>query len=595
VAYGPDSDYLPTRAQERYQLFISYSGEDRELVAPFVAQLEADGFTIFFDQRKGLQPGGLMPQLADALDASDHVVACLTPAYLRGKWPLFELANAAHADPTGAGGRIVPVWFSPHDAGTLNYLQHLVHFDLSRHDPYGKSYAALRAAIRERLAHPAPDEVGQVIAEDDPEVTLFRIRQAGRGLARHLYYDLLHADPGRRTLEDLADDLLRSGKISGEPAAALGILRAFGERVLADSRTGDELTAATVTRALDALERLRAWTFPGRPGPASVTAAGPPAIELVALNPAVALPVPEQITPVPADLAWPVGDHDVLVWEATSGVLRCFRGAELRWRDTERIDVRRVDTAVDGRLALGGWEGRVCYFVRGPEPAAVMRLDGAIGDLRCAPSGLVAGSWKQALWRLADDGSRVWLGPVPGGVHRIAISRHGDRFAVAQMTGRVAVYDGNRSVGVMPANAEVGDIAYAGTRLVLLAREAVTGWRLDGSLSAPVDVPGARRLLAVADRSRCLLVRDGEAPALVSIDEEDRHIPEVRLDPAATLASADASGRRLITRRAGGCVYWRDGAEVAHWPAAHWAAVSGDGHRIAVCADGQVGSYRDDG
>jgi hypothetical protein len=596
VPQGSDRPALPRRPPERFQLFISYSGENRAQIAPFVAQLEEDGFTVFFDHRQGMQPGGLMPQLADTLDASDHVVACLTPSYLRGKWPLYELGYSAHADPNGDRGRIIPVWFDRDGCEPLNYLRHIVHFDLSRHDPYGKAYANLRDAIRERLARPQPtpdrDAVAAAVAEviaatDDPEVTLFRVRQAGRGLARQLYQDVLDAQPGRRTLEELADDLLRSGSLADEPATALGRLRAFGEQVRAD----DDVTQEAVEQAVDALGRLYRWMFPDRADP---TISEPGAsLAPVALDPGVRLPVQERVTRVAAELAWPVGDQEVLVWEGAGGLLRSYLGDEPCWRDDERVDVRRVDTAADGRLAIGGWEGRVRYFVGGPEPAATIEVDGAVGDLRCARGGLVVGSWKHALWRLSDDGSRVWLGPVPGGVHRIAISRHGERFAVVQLTGRVGVYDGNRSVGVVPASAEISDVAYAGTRLVLLTEEAVAGWRLDGSLSAPVPAPGAHRLLPVADRARCLMLSDARDQVLIGIDEDDRHVPELRLRPGETLLSADATGRRLVTRRGDDCVYRRDGAEVARWPGATAAAISGDGGRIAVCAGDRVVTYRD--
>lgn len=592
MPYGSDSAAAPPRgAQDRYQLFISYAGADRQVVEPFVAQLEADGFVVFFDQRGVMQPGGLMSQLADALDASDHVIACLTPAYLRGKWPMFELASGAYEDPVGDRGRIIPVWFDHDGVETLNYLRHLTHFDLSRHDPYGRSYGQLRDAIRDRLAHPEPpgdrEEVAASVAgaldgPDDPEVTLFRVRRAAQRLARRMYQEVLHADPGGRPFESLADDLLRSGRLGEEAAAALGTLRAFGP-----DPTGDEPGDQAVRTSLSAVERLHRYLFPEPAGHA--VAAGP-----VRLDPSAPAPARTQVTATAADLAWPLGDEDVVVWDERSGTLRCLRGDDLRWRDTERIDVRRVATSADGRLAIGGWEGRVRYFVAGPGPAAAFDLDGAVGDLRCARAGLIAGSWKHGLVRVGDDGRRVRLAPVQGGVHRIAISRHGDRFAVAQLTGRVVVYDGDRGVAVVPIAEPVADLAYAGTRLVLVTHDAVAGWRLDGRLSEAVPVPGATGLLPVSDRACCLLtVEAADGPALVSVDEEDRHVTELWLRHGERPVSADATGARLVTRRPDGCAYRRDGAEVVLWPGAAAAAVSGDGRRIAVCTGGRVESYRD--
>ncbi|MCY1139629.1 toll/interleukin-1 receptor domain-containing protein [Actinoplanes sp. Pm04-4] len=580
---------MPQGSDSRYQLFISYSGSNRELIQPFVEQLEADGFVVFYDQDRGVGLGSLPMNLADKLAASDHVVACLTPEYLSGPWPRFELAIAIAQDPAGDDGRVIPVWFNRDGVVPRTYLAHLTQFDLTRHDPYGRSYGLIRDAIRERLAHPPPppdrDQVAGIVADaldrpDDPQVVLFKIRLAGRQLAQRACRDLLGQDPGGRSLEALADDLLRSGVLPRDPAAALGRLRAFGGQALRDEPGLD--TDETVERALAALRELRDWMFP-RPAAAPEQALAPVEHEAASALRLV------RVSPVAADMAWPLGD-DVLVWDERGGRLRCLRGGEVRWQDTDRIRVRRFATGTRDRVAVGGWEGLVRYFAGDPEPLAALSMDGTVGDLRCTADGLIAGSWRHALWRIDDHGRRTRLGPVQGGVHRVAIFRDGRRFAVAELTGRVTVYHDDHPVHPVPIGGPVADLAYAGPRLVLLTDEAVAGWRVDGVLSAPVPMPGASSLLPVGDRPHCMAVVTGPGPRaeLRSVDEYDRHVPELLLRPGETVLGADTTASRLLTRGPAGVVYRRDGAEVASWPDATGAGIAADGRRLAVCRPGRV-------
>jgi hypothetical protein len=587
-------------ASGRYQLFVSYSGVDRARVEPFVRSLVDDGFVVYYDRRDP-QPGSVIRQLADAIDASAHVVACLTAAYLRSQWPTFELENAAAADPAGDAARVIPVWFDRTGAEVPNYLRHIKYFDLSAPDPFGTAYRELVAAIRQRLANPAPppDRKGAATIVDaafgpvdDPAITLVRVRIATQEIVRQIHRRVLPGRPVDGTLDDLIDELNRAEAMPAEAAGPISVLRTFGRDALRDeAERGSVLTAEAITPALTALRRLRDSEFPERHTEDPIRPAAPAHRDLRRLG----------VIAATARAAWPLGGDEVLVSDERTGALRTVRGDDVRWQDTERVTVRRVVTGPDGRLAVGGWEGAIRYFVTGPEPVAAVTMDGTVGDLRLSRTGLIAGSWKQALWRIGDAGERHVLTAVQGGVHRIAVPDRGDRFAVAELSGRLDFYDGDRPGRPVPAAGPLADIAYAGTRLVLLGDETVAGLRLDGVRGEPVPFPGAVALLPHADRGQCLLVvteRPAGAPPrtrLLIVDEADRHIPYVTLPPGDELVSADAGGRRLVTRRPGGCAYWRDGTELMVWPAATAAAVSGDGRRIAVCGPGQVELYEDRG
>jgi hypothetical protein len=78
------------------------------------------------------------------------------------------------------------------------------------------------------------------------------------------------------------------------------------------------------------------------------------------------------------------------------------------------------------------------------------------------------------------------------------------------------------------------------------------------------------------------------------IDEEERLLPYFTLTPGDALLSMSAGAKRFtVSRSAGGCAYWRGGAEVFAWPDAVSATVSEDGRRIAVCRPGRVELYED--
>ncbi|GIJ60312.1 TIR domain-containing protein [Virgisporangium aurantiacum] len=303
--------------------------------------------------------------------------------------------------------------------------------------------------------------------------------------------------------------------------------------------------------------------------------------------------------PIDAHRAWPLTGERVLVWERGSDTLSVVTGTTLHWRDTTPIAVRRVAHGVDQRLAVGGWEGEVRLFAGG-DGVTSTRLDGAVGDLRFTDTGLVAGSWKRSLRYLRTDGTTEDLVTGERGVHRIAVAGRSERFTVVDHSGSLATYVGTRRVSTEPAREPVRDIAYAGTRLVVITDEALTGIRVDGSRGAPVAHPGAFQLLPAPVPGCCVLVSltgtpDGSVTARGwLVDEEERLLPYFALAPGDTLLSLSTAAKRYtVNRSSGGCAYWRGGAELVAWPDAVSATVSEDGRRIAVCRPGRVELYED--
>jgi hypothetical protein len=292
--------------------------------------------------------------------------------------------------------------------------------------------------------------------------------------------------------------------------------------------------------------------------------------------------------------AWPLGDGRLVVWERGTGTLVVREGAETIWRDSQAVAVRRTVPGPDGQLAIGCWDGTIRCFVDGA-PVVAARMDGTIGDLCFVGDTLVAGSWKQSLWRFGPDGQRRELLDVKAGVHRIAAAEGRDRFAVADLSGGLSIYADNRRVVNLPTVGFVTDLAYAGTRLVLLTGETLTSLRLDGSIGVSEASRGARRLLPGPLSGHCtLLVRTGSGAETWLIDEAERHVRDrVFPDGRMPIRTCGVPGRFIVSEPDGGCAYWRDGEQQSLWRNAITANLSLNGCLVAVSRPGVVELYED--
>ncbi|KOV86714.1 TIR domain-containing protein [Nocardia sp. NRRL S-836] len=286
---------------------------------------------------------------------------------------------------------------------------------------------------------------------------------------------------------------------------------------------------------------------------------------------------------VQARTAWPLSHGRVLIWEMGSDTLAVLDGEELLWRDVHAVPVRRWVVGGDGRVGIGGWDGAVRYF--GGDTPATHRLDGTVGDLTFVGADLVAGSWKRELVRLSSSDQRTELLAVDRGVHRI--TANGDRFAVSGLSGGLALYSDIRRTADHPELDFVGDIAFAGSRLVVLTQDGeLTSMRLDGTFTARERKPGARKLLPSHVRGTCLLVTDEQAWL---VDDANRHLLHAELPVGHTVISAAPGGLTVSTSE--GCAYWHGGAQRHLWPDALSAVLSADGRQLVVTRTGAVELY----
>jgi hypothetical protein len=350
----------------------------------------------------------------------------------------------------------------------------------------------------------------------------------------------------------------------------------LGARVVIDCfRAGTSLSMSAETSA--------APTAPSQPVVVSPTQPGPPD---------GMLPLAAEYA-LEAQAAWPLGGTRVLVWESGADTLAILDGADLLWRDGQSIRVRRVTHGPSNSMAVAGWGGQLRCFADG-RLATSVDLGGVVGDIQWSEDRWLVGTWKGALFAIAFDGTvRQLLGPDEG-VFRIASASDGDRFAVADLSGGIALYAGAERRAMTPPLGMINGMAFAGRQLVVLVDAKLASVTAAGQLGPREQQPaGEDAQLFPAPTSRaCLLV--GQDGAAWKIDEEGRHLPYPAF-PArrALLMQCSVPGRYTATRSDGGCTYWRDNSELQIWPEARGATLSSDGHSIVVTAPGTVRLYRD--
>jgi hypothetical protein len=95
--------------QERRDFFISYTGQDKPWAEWIAAQLDAAGYTIFF-QAWDFRPGSnFVAEMDHAAKRAERTLLVLSPAYLESDYSFAEWATAFRHDPTGTHRQLLPV------------------------------------------------------------------------------------------------------------------------------------------------------------------------------------------------------------------------------------------------------------------------------------------------------------------------------------------------------------------------------------------------------------------------------------------------------------------------------------------------------
>ncbi|HAT51576.1 MAG: toll/interleukin-1 receptor domain-containing protein [Nitrospirae bacterium] len=104
----PPTGWSPS---EGYDVFISYSSQDRKFAQPLAEKLLADGLKIWFDEWI-LKPGDPIPAaIENGLEKSRIFLAIFSPQYLQSEWTQVERGAAMFRDPANRTRRFIPVLY----------------------------------------------------------------------------------------------------------------------------------------------------------------------------------------------------------------------------------------------------------------------------------------------------------------------------------------------------------------------------------------------------------------------------------------------------------------------------------------------------
>jgi TolB-like protein/Tfp pilus assembly protein PilF len=146
-------------------IFVSYSRADKARVAPLVAALEAQGWSIWWDPE--ITPGDAFDRLiAEELEAARAVVVVWTPSSVESRWVKGEARDAADR------GVLVPVRFDnarlPIDVRAI----HTTDLDSWRSDTESAPFKALCAALEAKLKLSAAKTALRAAKDTRPTVAI---------------------------------------------------------------------------------------------------------------------------------------------------------------------------------------------------------------------------------------------------------------------------------------------------------------------------------------------------------------------------------------------------------------------------------------
>ena len=113
-------------SDHRYDVFISHATEDKdEIVRPLVKALTDSGFRVWYDEFELRIGDSLRGKIDEGLAESRFGIVVLSPAFLKKKWPQYEL-DALVAQEMADKAVILPIWHKITEDKIINYSSRLV-------------------------------------------------------------------------------------------------------------------------------------------------------------------------------------------------------------------------------------------------------------------------------------------------------------------------------------------------------------------------------------------------------------------------------------------------------------------------------------
>jgi hypothetical protein len=92
-----------------YDVFLSHSSADKDVVRDVANRLKSDGVRVWFDEDQ-IKPGDSIPaKIEDGLEHSRVLVLCMSAAALAADWPQLERHTFRFKDPLNHDRRFIPL------------------------------------------------------------------------------------------------------------------------------------------------------------------------------------------------------------------------------------------------------------------------------------------------------------------------------------------------------------------------------------------------------------------------------------------------------------------------------------------------------
>jgi small GTP-binding protein len=134
--------------QLSYDVFLSHSTKDKDIVRPLAERLKADGVRVWFDEWE-IRPGDSIPaKIEDGLERSRVLALCMSANAFGSDWAQLEAGTFRFRDPLNKERRFIPLRFD--DAPIKGTLAQFLYIDWRQRDS-DQLYAKLMEACQSPL------------------------------------------------------------------------------------------------------------------------------------------------------------------------------------------------------------------------------------------------------------------------------------------------------------------------------------------------------------------------------------------------------------------------------------------------------------
>src|SRR5262245_18056918 len=137
----------------QYDVFLSHSSKDKDIVRAVAERLRADRLRVWFDEWE-IKPGDSVPKkIDDGLEDSRVLVLCMSANAFGSDWTTLESYTFRFRDPLNKERRFIPLRLDDVEIkGLLAQFLHINWLPEEREQEYAKLLEACRASVKSMIA-----------------------------------------------------------------------------------------------------------------------------------------------------------------------------------------------------------------------------------------------------------------------------------------------------------------------------------------------------------------------------------------------------------------------------------------------------------